>query len=37
MSNASDFVIKNGVLKEYKGPDGEIIIPAGVKALAYYR
>ena len=27
MSNPSDFVIKNGVLEEYKGPGGDVVIP----------
>lgn len=29
MSNASDFVIENGVLKKYTGPGGDVVIPAG--------
>lgn len=33
MSNASDFVIKNGVLTEYKGPGGDVTIPDGVTAI----
>ena len=27
MSNASDFVIENGGLKEYRGPGGNVVIP----------
>lgn len=30
MSNASDFVIENGVLKEYKGRSKDVVIPEGV-------
>ena len=30
MSNASDFVIENGGLKEYRGPGGDIVIPEEV-------
>lgn len=33
MSNASDFVIENDVLKEYKGPGGDVVIPAEVEAI----
>ena len=33
MSNASDFVIENGVLTKYKGPDGDVTIPDGVTAI----
>lgn len=29
MSNASDFVIENGVLKKYTGSGGDVVIPAG--------
>ena len=29
MSNASDFVIENGILKRYVGPGGDVIIPEG--------
>jgi hypothetical protein len=29
MSNASDFVIENGVLKNYVGPGGDVVIPEG--------
>lgn len=31
-----DFVIENGVLKEYKGAGGKVIIPNGVKEIADY-
>ena len=30
MSNASDFIIENGVLKKYVGPGGDVVIPDGV-------
>ena len=30
MSNASDFVIENGVLKRYVGRGGDVVIPDGV-------
>lgn len=33
MSNANDFVIENGLLKEYTGPFGEIVIPDEVTML----
>ena len=33
MSNASDFVIENGVLKKYVGPGGDVVIPAGVTEI----
>lgn len=33
MSNASDFVIENGVLKKYVGPGGDVVIPDGVTAI----
>ena len=33
MSSASDFVIENGVLKEYVGPGGEVVIPEGVTSI----
>ena len=33
MSNASDFVIENGVLKKYQGPEGDVIIPDGVTSI----
>lgn len=33
MSNASDFIIKNGVLTEYVGPGGDVTVPEGVKSI----
>ena len=30
MSNINDFVIENGVLKEYQGQGGDVVIPEGV-------
>jgi hypothetical protein len=30
MSNASDFIIENGVLTKYVGPGGDVVIPEGV-------
>ena len=33
MSNASDFVIENGILKEYHGPGGDIVIPEEVTGV----
>ena len=33
MGSNSDFVIENGVLKNYTGPGGEVIIPAGVTEI----
>ena len=30
MENNQDFVITKGVLEEYKGPGGDVTIPAGV-------
>lgn len=32
-SEASDFVIENGVLVEYNGPGGDVVIPNGVTAI----
>ncbi|MBM6871433.1 leucine-rich repeat protein [Pseudoflavonifractor phocaeensis] len=37
MSGNSDFVIENGVLLEYKGPGGEVIIPEGVTEIPILR
>ena len=34
MSNPSDFVIDNGVLKKYSGPGGDVVVPEGVKSIA---
>jgi len=33
MSNASDFIIENGVLKEYNGSGGDVVIPEGVTSI----
>ncbi len=33
MSNLSDFVIENGVLKKYVGPGGDVVIPEGVTSI----
>lgn len=33
MSNASDFIIENGVLTKYVGPGGEVVIPDGVTSI----
>ena len=33
MSNASDFIIENGVLKKYVGPGGDVVIPKGVTSI----
>ena len=33
MSNPGDFVIENGVLKKYKGPGGDVVIPDGVTSI----
>ena len=33
MSNASDFIIENGVLKKYVGPGGDVVIPEGVTEI----
>ena len=35
MSNPSDFVIENGVLKKYVGPGGDVIVPEGVTSIGY--
>ena len=35
MSNVSDFVIENGVLVQYNGPDGDVTIPDGVKSFGW--
>lgn len=34
MSNASDFVIQNGVLKRYTGSGGNISVPNGGKTIS---
>ena len=36
MSSAGDFVIKNGVLKKYTGPGGDVVIPDGVTSIDWY-
>ena len=33
MNGNSDFVIENGVLKEYHGPGGDVVIPEEVKEI----
>lgn len=33
MSNANDFVIENGVLIQYTGPGGDVVIPDGITAI----
>ena len=33
MENKQDFVITKGVLKKYKGPGGDVTIPAGVTEI----
>ena len=35
MSNASDFVIENGVLKKYVGLGGDVIVPEGVTKIGF--
>ena len=35
MSSASDFVIENGVLKQYVGPGGDVVVPDGVTEIGY--
>jgi len=40
MSNASDFIIENGVLKKYVGPGGDVVVPEGITEIgesAFYR
>lgn len=34
MSNASDFIIEDGVLKKYVGPGGDVVIPEGITHIA---
>ena len=36
MSNASDFIIENGVLKKYVGRGGEVVIPENVEKIDDY-
>lgn len=33
MKNKQEFVIEKGVLTEYKGPGGDVVIPEGVKEI----
>lgn len=33
MSSASDFVIEDGILKEYRGPGGDVVVPEGVTSV----
>ena len=33
MSNSDDFIIENGVLKQYIGPGGDVVIPTGVTRI----
>lgn len=33
MSNANDFIIENGVLTNYTGPGGDVVIPDGVTSI----
>ena len=33
MSNASDFIIENDVLKKYVGPGGDVVIPDGITQI----
>ena len=35
MSDSKDFVIENGVLKQYNGPGGEVVIPEGVTEIGF--
>ena len=30
MNNSNDFVIENGILEEYNGPGGDVVVPEGV-------
>ena len=36
MSNLNDFVIENGVLKQYKGSDEHVVVPEGVIELDWH-
>ena len=36
MSNASDFIIENGVLTKYVGPGGDVVIPEGITSIGNY-
>ena len=33
MRNPNDFIIKNGVLKKYQGPGGDVVIPDGATSI----
>ena len=35
MSKAHDFVIENGILKDYTGTDAEVVVPEGVTGLGF--
>lgn len=35
MSNASDFIIEDGVLTKYTGPGGDVVIPDGVTEIGW--
>lgn len=37
MSNASDFIIENGVLQKYTGTDEEVVVPEGVREIGWYK
>lgn len=36
MSNASDFVIEDGVLVKYVGPGGDVVIPTCVTTIGFH-
>ena len=36
MSSNSNFVIENGVLKEYTGSGGDVVIPEGVTSISWW-
>ena len=36
MSNASDFIIENGVLIKYVGPGGDVVIPEGITRISRF-
>ena len=36
MSDNQDFIIENGVLKQYAGPGGDVAIPEGVTEIAAF-
>ena len=33
MNDPSDFIIENGVLLEYVGPGGDVVVPEGVAEI----